>query len=125
MHDTAIGARQRAIFSLSANATKFISVGGTVEFNRNQYFFLGAVILLIGFQVKTVSAYVLTEDATRFLAERTHSSSSAPEQALVSFAGTSGLMPNKVIRPPEWLGWCLISVGAVLMLHSLAMPRPN
>jgi len=125
MHDTTNGTRQRVFFCVPVNATKFVSVGGTVEFNRNQYFFLGAVILLIGFQVKTVSAYVLTEDATRFLAERTHSSSSAPEQAIVSFAGSSGLMPNKVIRPPEWLGWCLISVGAVLMLHSLAMPRPN
>ena len=96
-----------------------------MEFNRNQYFFLGVVILLIGLQVKSVSAYVLTEDATRFLAERTQLSSSAPEQALVSFSSSSGLMPNKVIRPPEWLGWCLISVGAVLMLHSLAMPRPS
>jgi len=98
--------------------------GDTVEFNRNQYLFLGAVILFIGLQVRVVSAYVLTEDATRFLAERTHASSSAPEQALVSFTGDTGLMPNKVIHPPEWLGWCLISVGGVLMLHSLAMPRP-
>jgi len=96
-----------------------------VEFNRNQYFFLGAVILLMGLQVRMVSAYVLTEDATRFLVERTQSSASAPEQALVSFTSEAGLIPNKVLRPPQWLGWCLISVGAVLMLHSLAMPRPN
>ncbi|MGI9429910.1 MAG: hypothetical protein ACR2NM_14710 [Bythopirellula sp.] len=96
-----------------------------MEFNRNQYFFLGALILLVGLQVKSVSAYVLTDDATRFLAERTQSLSSAPDQALVSFSSNSGLLPNKIIRPPEWLGWCLISVGAVLMLHSLAMPRPS
>lgn len=96
-----------------------------MEFNRNQYFFLGAVILFIGLQVRMVSAYVLTEDATRFLAERSIASSSPPEQALGSFVSGAGLLPNKVIRPPEWLGWCLISVGAVLMLHSLAMPRPG
>jgi len=96
-----------------------------VEFNRNQYFFLGAVILFIGLQVRMVSAYVLTQDATRFLAERTHSSSPAPEQTLVSFSNDTGLLPNKVLRPPVWLGWCLISVGAVLILHSLAMPRPG
>jgi len=100
-------------------------VGDAVEFNRNQYFFLGAVILLIGLQVRMVSAYVLTEDATRFLVERTQSSASVPEQTLVSFSSEAGLLPNKVLRPPEWLGWCLISVGSVLMLHSLAMPRPN
>lgn len=96
-----------------------------MEFNRNQWFFLGMIVLLLGLQVRMVSAYVLNEDATRFLAERTHASASAPEQALVSFTGDSGLLPNKVIRPPEWLGWCLISVGAVLILHSLAMPRPG
>jgi len=96
-----------------------------VEFNRNQFFFLGAVILLMGLQVRMVSAYVLTEDATRFLVERTQSSASTPEQALVSFTSEAGFMPNKVLRPPQWLGWCLISVGAVLMLHSLAMPRPG
>jgi arylamine N-acetyltransferase len=94
-----------------------------VEFNRNQFFFLGVVILLLGLQVRVVSAYVLTPDATRFLAERTHSSSSS-EGAVVSYASDVGALPNKVFHPPEWLGWCLISVGAVLMLHSLAMPKP-
>ena len=33
--------------------------------------------------------------------------------------------PRKVLQPPEWLSWCLISVGAVLCLHSLAMPKPG
>ena len=94
-----------------------------MEFNRNQFFFLGVMILLLGLQVRVVSAYVLTPDATQFLAERTHSSSSS-EGAVVSYASGVGALPNKVFHPPEWLGWCLISVGAVLMLHSLAMPKP-
>jgi hypothetical protein len=29
------------------------------------------------------------------------------------------------VKPPEWLGWCLMSVGAVLALHSLSMPKPG
>ena len=95
-----------------------------MEFNRNQYFFLGVLVVLLGLQVRMVNAYVLTPDATRFLAEQTQSSSSS-EGAVVSFASGLGALPNKVIQPPEWLGWCLISVGAVLILHSLAMPKPN
>lgn len=94
-----------------------------MEFNRNQYFFLGALILLIGLQVRMVSAYVLNEEATRFLAERTRESVS--EEHLVAFVSDVGVLPNKVIHPPDWLGWCLISVGSVLMLHSLAMPKPS
>ena len=94
-----------------------------MEFNRNQYLFLGIIILLLGLQVRNVSAYVLNQDMTRFLAEQTQSS--AAEGAVLTLASDTGMMPNKVIYPPEWLGWCLISVGAVLVLHSLAMPKPG
>ncbi len=94
-----------------------------MELNRNQFFFLGVVIVLLGAQFRMVSSYVLTQDATRFLAERTRST--ATESVLVSLASDTGNLPRKVIRPPEWLGWCLISVGSVLILHSLAMKKPG
>lgn len=94
-----------------------------MEFNRNQYFFLGIVVLLMGVQLRMVSTFVLTDDATRFLAERTRSSSS--EQAFVSLSSDMGTLSKKVIQPPEWLGWCLISIGSVLVLQSLAMKRPD
>ncbi len=92
-----------------------------MEFNRNQYFFLGIVILLFGIQVRNVSAYVLTPEATQFLAENTGSS----DNTMMSFSQSMGATPRKVFHPPEWLGWCLMSVGAVLVLHSLAMPKPG
>ena len=38
---------------------------------------------------------------------------------------TTTMGPRKVLQPPEWLGWCLMSVGAVLILHSLAMKGPG
>lgn len=94
-----------------------------MELNRNQYFFLGVVILLIGLQFRMVSSYVLTDEATRFLAERSNKSSA--RATMVSFTGDIGALPNKVINPPEWLGWCLMSVGSVLVLHSLAMKKPG
>ena len=94
-----------------------------MELNRNQYFFLGVVVLLIGLQFRMVSSYILTDEATRFLAERTKRSEVSA--TLVSFTSDMGTLPNKVINPPEWLGWCLISVGSVLVLHSLAMKKPG
>lgn len=93
-----------------------------MELNRNQYFFLGIVILLMGVQLRLVSSYVLTAEATRFLAERTQSDG---DGAMLSLANDLGAGAQKVIEPPEWLGWCLMSVGAVLVLHSLAMKRPG
>lgn len=92
-----------------------------MDLNRNQFFFIGLMVLMLGLQVRYVSAYVLNPEAANFLAERTGQSAS-PTSTFFEFAGTG---PRKVIRPPEWLPWCLISVGAVLCLHSLAMPKPG
>jgi hypothetical protein len=99
-----------------------------MDLNRNQFLFLGLVILLIGLQVKYVSAYVLKPEATQFLAERTGQSSPAQSGSMAAFFGITGgtsAAPRKVLEPPEWLGWCLISLGGVLVLHSLAMRRPD
>ena len=93
-----------------------------MELNRNQYFFLGIVILLIGIQLRMVSSVILTEEATRFLAEHTQSSA---ESTMFNAASSIGAGSRRVVQPPEWLGWCLISVGSVLILHSLAMRRPG
>lgn len=93
-----------------------------MELNRNQYFFMGVVILLVGLQFRLVASYTLTQEATRFLAER--STANSTNSTLLAFSSDLGAGPQKVLTPPEWLGWCLMSVGAVLILHSLAMPKP-
>jgi hypothetical protein len=95
-----------------------------MDLNRNQFFFLGLLVLLIGVQVRYVSAYVLSPQATQFLAERTGNSSPGSNSFFTMTGGTFAA-PRKVLEPPEWLSWCLISVGAVLCLHSLAMPKPG
>jgi hypothetical protein len=95
-----------------------------MDLNRHQFFFIGMMVLLIGLQVRYVSAYVLNPQATRFLAERTGQATPAAAPFFSVTAGTSAA-PRKVLEPPEWLSWCLISVGAVLCLHSLAMPKPG
>jgi hypothetical protein len=97
-------------------------IGTDMDLNRNQFFFIGLVVLMVGLQVRYVSAYVLNPQATKFLAERTGQSQAATSM-FTAFGNATGA--RKVITPPEWLSWCLISVGAVLCLHSLAMPRPG
>jgi hypothetical protein len=99
-------------------------IGVFMDLNRHQFLFIGLVVLMLGLQVRYVSQYVLNPKATRFLAERTGQSSSATSTFFAAVAGTPAA-PRKVITPPEWLPWCLISVGAVLCLHSLAMPKPG
>jgi hypothetical protein len=96
-----------------------------MDLNRNQFFFLGLVVLLVGIQVRFVGSYVLNPQATRFLAERTGQAQTTTAGSFFAMTSGTSAAPRKVVEPPEWLGWCLMSVGAVLVLHSLALGRPN
>lgn len=92
-----------------------------MEINRNQYFLIGMVLLLFGLQLRAVETYVLNEEATRRLAENSGQQAST----IAFFQVATGAGARKSIQPPEWIGWCLISVGSVLILHAMAMPKPR
>lgn len=93
-----------------------------MEINRNQYFMFGLVLLFIGIQFRAVDSFVLNEGVTRFLAQRTQSKATA---TTVQFLPSAGPPAQKTVRPPEWLGYSLMSIGSVLILHSLAMRKPG
>ena len=100
-----------------------------MELNRNQYFMVGLVLLFLGLQIKFVDSYVLTEDAAQFVAKRLgkdqpSAGSSVLTQPFTSAAAGSPALQHRTVQPPTWLGWALMSVGAVLILHSLAMTKP-
>ncbi len=86
--------------------------------HRNQYFMVGIILLLLGFQLRMVDSFVLNEKATKFLAERTKGKSSSTTTLL---AIAPSKLTNKIIRPPLWVGLCMMSVGVVLTLHALAL----
>lgn len=93
--------------------------------NRNQVLLAGLVVLLFGLQFHFVDAFVLTPNATKLLAEQSGHPIAAASNTMESLIGTQAPIPGKALRPPEWLGWCLMSIGSVLILHSLTMPRPG
>ena len=100
-------------------------IGRTMEINRNQYFALGLILLLLGLQFRLIESLDLTPDFTQVLAERTgHPLASvdavAPGESPIVLAGL-----KKHVRPPEFLGWALLAVGATLILHSMAMRKPD
>ncbi len=95
-----------------------------VEINRNQYFLIGLILLFLGIQFRLVETYVLNERTSHFVSERLKlvASTDAEDGAFLPAAGPT---PRRTLRPPVWLGYAFISVGAVLILHSLAMKRPG
>ncbi len=96
-----------------------------MELNRNQFLFFAVFIALIGMQLRVVSSYVLTPEATHFLAKRAQASSDPVGAMAGATPALPASLPAKVVSPPDWLGWCLISVGAVLFFHSMTMPKPG
>lgn len=95
-----------------------------MEINRNQWFLAGMVLLLLGGQFRMIDSVELTPEFTKFLAERTdHPVAAASEKA--DLAGVDAPFPSKTFTPPEFIGWALLSVGSVLVLHALSMQRPE
>jgi hypothetical protein len=92
-----------------------------MDFNRNQFMMFGVIVLLLGFQFRTFESFTLSEKATHFIAARMQDAGAAPATPVLG----TGAVPRKVLRPPPWLGWSLISVGSVLILHSFGMKKPG
>lgn len=99
-----------------------------MDLNRYHFFILGVVVLLAGIQLRFVDSYVLNESATRFLAEKLgtpqQDAGARSTMPMLELAGAGASAPLRTIKPPIWLSWALISFGAVLVLHSLALRKP-
>jgi len=98
-----------------------------MEINRNQYFMMGLVVLALGIQFRVVETFVLNEPATQFVRERwKEKKKQEGDVAAVALATAAPVFkPRHPITPPVWVGWSFISVGSVLVLHSLAMKKPG
>ncbi len=96
-----------------------------MDVNRNQYFLVGLVVLFFGLQVRFVDSYVLTPEFTQILAERTGHPLAAVNAATAVVTPSQTPLARKTVRPPEFVGWALLSFGSVLILHSLSMKRPE
>ncbi|HWB08132.1 MAG TPA: hypothetical protein VG826_02720 [Pirellulales bacterium] len=93
-----------------------------MELNRNHYFMAGVVLLLLGIQLRMVDSYVLNEESTRLLNSRSEPLSATNIRPIFQAVTAPS---RKVIKPPESLGWALMSIGSVLILHALAMKGPG
>ncbi len=96
-----------------------------MDISRNQYFLAGLVLLFLGIQFRMINTITLTPEFTQLLAERTGHPLAAVNAAAPAATTSAEPVLKKTFRPPDWLGWSLISAGSVLILHSLAMRRPD
>jgi hypothetical protein len=104
---------------------RYLEDGLPMDITRNQYFFAGLACLLMGLQFHLVESAELTPEFTQFLAERTGHPLASVSAATQSLTQSDKPLVKKTVRPPDWLGWSLISLGSVLILHSLGMKKPG
>jgi len=99
-----------------------------MDLNRNQFMLIGLVLLLLGLQLRLIDTFVLNEESTRFLAQQKAKVEQPKSWAFPASLAAQAPIPmikHKSIKPPRWLALTLISVGAVLVLHSLGMRKPG
>lgn len=99
-----------------------------MDLNRNQFMLIGLILLLLGVQLRLIDTFVLNEESTRFLAQQKMKAEQPKTWTFPASLTAKAPVPvitRKKIKPPRWLGLTLISIGTVLVLHSLAMRKPD
>ncbi len=96
-----------------------------MDISRNQFFFAGLLCLLIGGQFRMIESVELKPSFTQFLAERTGHPLASVSAATQTMTQSEEPIAKKTIVPPDWLGWSMLSIGSVLVLHSWGMKKPG
>jgi hypothetical protein len=96
-----------------------------MEITRNHYFCVGLVLLLLGIEFRVVDSAVLTPEFTGFLAKQTKHPVASVNAVTKVFLPDEKPIFKKTVRPPEWLGWTLLTIGCVAVFHAVVMPRPG
>ena len=93
-----------------------------MDLDRNRYFMIGVIIFLLGLQFRLVDSFVLNESSTRAL-HRFVKKSNIADNNVATNAYMQVASPKKNMRPPHWLGFVLLTVGGVMSLHALVLPK--
>ena len=96
-----------------------------MDISRNQYFLMGLLLLLLGVQFLLTETFVLNPHVTAYLAEKTNHPAAALNATTAAFAPAIERAGTKTIKPPDFVGYLLSSLGVVLILHSLGMKKPG
>jgi hypothetical protein len=94
-----------------------------MDIDRNRYFMFGVILFLLGLQFRLVDSFVLNESSTRALHRFVKRSNIADSSNVATNVYMQVATPKKNLRPPNWLGLVLLSVGGVMSLHALVLPK--
>jgi hypothetical protein len=93
-----------------------------MDIDRNRYFMFGVILFLLGLQFRLVDSFVLNESSTKALHKFSQRASIASNDA-ASNVYMQVASPKKSLRPPNWVGFVLLTVGGVMSLHAMVLPK--
>jgi hypothetical protein len=94
-----------------------------MDFDRNRYFMFGVIIFLLGMQFRMIDSFVLNESSTRTLHRIAKRSQIASTDMRTNVYMTMAPSPKKSVTPPPWFGWAMLTIGGVMCLHAMVLPR--
>lgn len=95
---------------------------GSMDIDRNRYFMFGAILFMLGLQFRLVDSFVLNESSTRTLHKIAQQSKIAENNVAANMYMEMGT-PKKTIKPPNWVGFVLLTAGGVMALHAMVLPK--
>ncbi|MFN7737608.1 MAG: hypothetical protein ACK52S_11790 [Pirellula sp.] len=94
-----------------------------MEFDRNRYFMFGVVLFFLGLQFRFVDSFVLNESSTRALHKIAKQAKVADANGATNAYMQVAPSPKKTVKPPNWLGFILLTAGGVMSLHAMVLPK--
>ncbi len=93
-----------------------------MDFNRNRYFLIGILLILLGIQFRLVHSVVLNETSTKALSKITKDTQLASQDFATNLYMNTAPSPKKTIQTPPWLGYILLTAGGIIFLHAMVLP---
>jgi hypothetical protein len=92
-----------------------------MEFDRNRYLMIGAILFMLGAQLRFVDSIVLNETSTKVFHKFAKQSQLASNDALTNVH--MQITNKQSIDLPNWAGSGMLAAGVVACMHALVLPK--
>jgi len=96
-----------------------------MDLNRNQFFLAGVLVLLLGIQFRMVDSFVLNPQFAKMISKKQRRPVATASFSIQALMPVKTPAPARKVNPPDWIGWALLTVGSVLVLHAITMRKPE